>query len=136
MPRVLAAVSPRAWPRLAAILRDWPTVVVSTREELERALNRQRFDMIIVGMHFDQSAACEVLRFIVKRGVRVPLVCIRALPFERGLGAASIDAFRLASHELGAHNFLDLLEYPASEAGNRRLRWLLQELLPEASVPN
>lgn len=129
-PRVLAAVSRGLEPRLRTILPECELCFVHTGAELVRALDESRWDMLIVGMSFDESSAIAALERVVERGERFPVVCVRGVPFGR-LGRPALDALRMALGELGAQNFIDLLEYPDDALGNARVRAMLERLLPQ-----
>ena len=128
--RVLAAVSPGLEARIRAILPECELRFVHTGPELVRALEAWRCDMLIVGLHFDESSAIAALERVLAREETFPVVCVRGLPFNR-LGRPALDALRMALGELGAHNFIDLLEYPDDAPGNARVRGMLERLLPE-----
>jgi hypothetical protein len=130
-PRVVAAVSPDVQHRIRAILPGCELHFVHTGAQLLRALKAARCDMLIVGSHFDESTAVAALERVLGRGETFPVVCVRGLPFTRGLGQGSLDALRMASDELGAQYFIDLLQYPDDEHGNARVRAMLERLLPD-----
>jgi hypothetical protein len=50
------------------------------------------------------------------------------VPFRTPSARRSFDAFRLASSALGAAEVLNLLEFPDDEAGNSRVRSMLDRL--------
>lgn len=129
-PRVLAAVSRGLEPRIRAILHECELYFVRTGAELVRSLDESRWDMLIVGMHFDESSAIAALERVLARGETFPVVCVRGMPFGR-LGQPALDALRMALGELGAQNFIDLLEYPDDALGNARVRAMLERLLPQ-----
>jgi hypothetical protein len=130
-PRVVAAVDRDVERRICAILPQCELHFVRTGEQLLRALDEWPCDMVIVGSHFDQSTAVVALEHVLARGETFPVVCVRGLPFARGLGASTLEALRLASGELGAQHFIDLLQYPDDEPGNARVRAMLERLLPD-----
>jgi hypothetical protein len=128
--RVVAAVSPDVQRRIRAILSGCELHFVHTRAQLLRALEGERCDMLIVGSHFDESTAVAALERVLARGETFPVVCIRGMPFASRLGKPTIEALRMASSELGAQHFIDLLQYPDDEHGNARVRAMLERLLP------
>jgi DNA-binding LacI/PurR family transcriptional regulator len=130
-PRVVAAVSREVQRRIRAILPGCELHFVQTEEQLLRALNEARCDMLIVGSHFDESTAVAALERVLARGASFPVVCVRVMPFAARLGQPTVEALRMASSELGAQHFIDLLQYPDDENGNARVRALLQRLLPD-----
>jgi hypothetical protein len=55
------------------------------------------------------------------------VVCVRGLPSR--LGHRSLHALRTVLDELGARDFIDLLEYPDDALGNARVRAMLERLM-------
>ena len=133
-PRVVAAVSPELRRRIRTVLPACRLCFVDTGAQLARALDEARCDMVIVGLHFDDSSAVAALERVMSREETFPVVCVRGRPFSR-LGETAIDASRLALRQIGAHNFIDLLEYPDDALGNARVQAMLERLLPAAIVP-
>jgi len=132
-PRVVAAVRRTTQRRIRAILPDCELRFVETGTELLRALDGSACDLLIVGLHFDQSSAAQALQRVLSRDENFPVVCVRGLPFSL-LGQSALEAARLAMSELGAHNFIDLLQYPDDALGNERVRTMLERLLPARSA--
>jgi hypothetical protein len=130
-PRVVAAVSPEVQRRIRAILPGCELHFVQTEEQLLRALDEARCDMLIVGSHFDESTAVAALERVLARGETFPVVCVRGMPFATKLGQRTVEALRMASSELGAPHFIDLLQYPDDEKGNARVRAMLERVLPQ-----
>lgn len=126
---MIVAVAAEARERLRAILSRSELRFVDTEEELLRALAEGRCDMLIVGAHFQESSAIAAMEHVFARDKTVPLVCIRGKPFDLPLGKPALDALGMASRALGASNFIDLLEYPDDEAGNARVRAMLERLI-------
>src|SRR5919106_2309530 len=128
-PRVVAAVGGSVQRRIRAILPECELHFVQTGAQLVRALDERQCDMLIIGMHFDESSAVAALERVLSRKATFPVVCVRGRPFTR-LGQPAFDALRMALDALGAHNFIDLLQYPDDEAGNARIRTMLERLIP------
>jgi hypothetical protein len=129
MSRVVAAVSRDVQERIRAILPECELRFVLTGAQLARALDETQCDMVIVGTHFDESSAVEAFERVLSRQETFAVVCVRGVPSVR-LGERSLDALRLALSELGAQNFIDLLQYPDDALGNARVRAMLEQLLP------
>jgi hypothetical protein len=128
-PRVVAAVNPEIRPRIRAVLPGCELRFVHTGAELARALDEARCDMLILGLHFDESSAAAAVERVMSREETFPVVCVRGQAFTL-LGEKSLEASRLALRALGAHNFIDLLEYPNDALGNARVQAMLERLLP------
>jgi hypothetical protein len=125
---VLIAVSGRTQRRMAAILSDCELSFVPSGRGLLQALESRAYDLVIVGAHFDESSALSVLEQLCKRKDVPPLVCVRGAS---RIGRPSVEAVRLASEQLGARGFIDLEQYPENEAGNTRVRRMLEQLLAQ-----
>lgn len=130
-PRVVVAVAPPLQARIRDILRGWELRFVETGAELTVALDEAPYDMVIVSLSFDESSAVAAVQQIFARGAGVPVVCVRGLPFNQ-LRERTLHGLRLALNELGAENFIDLLQYPNDAAGNARLEAMLQRLASPA----
>lgn len=132
-PRVVVAASAEGHRRLRAILPSCDLRLVGTEAQLLRELAEKRCDMLIVGAHFQESSAIGAIERVLARDNTVPVVCIRGKPFAMPLGKAALAALGMASRALGARNFIDLLEYPDDEAGNARVRAMLEGLMSRRS---
>jgi hypothetical protein len=128
-PRIVAAVRRDVQRRIRAVLPECELRFVETGAQLVRALDEARCDMLIVGLHFDDSSAAAALQRVLAREETFPVVCVRGAPFSH-LGETTLEASRMALSELGAQNFIDLLEYPDDALGNARVRAMLERLLP------
>jgi chemotaxis response regulator CheB len=126
---VIAAVSSAARPRISAILRGWELRFVDSGSELVKALADRAWDMMILEVHFNRHAAAAALKCALSGNASFPVVCVRHAPFANR-GHAALDALRMTLGAVGAHAFVDLLEYAEDEAGNVAARALLEGLLP------
>lgn len=127
--RVLVAVAEPARRRAAAILADCDLRFVESCDELLRALDEADHDLLVIGAHFDESSAAALLERVFEREDAGPVVCVRGTSFATRLGKPTVDALRLASEELGAQYFIDLLEFPDDAEGNAHVRRMLERLL-------
>ena len=126
--RVVVAVTHGLRQRIRAILPGCELLFVDTGEELLRKLDDGRCDMLILGTHFEESTALATLERVLARGENFPVVCVRARRLSK-LGRPSLDVLRMALSELGARNFIDLLDYPDDALGNARVRAMLERLM-------
>ena len=129
-PVVLAAVSPAALAAVRTLLGDQFELVVV--HSLDRALNRLargRIDLILAGLHFDDSLLPALLE-AVKRdpSIRdVPVVCGRFLPTV--LKPASVRTASEVSRLLGAEAFIDVWELEQREGRRAAAQSLRNALL-------
>jgi len=123
--RLIAAVSSAARPRIRKVAPKCELRFVESGDELLREI--EHCDMLILGAHFDESTAVAALERVLARRDTLPVVCVRGTGSR--YGQRSLHALRMALNELGAANFIDLLEYPDDESGNARVRALLEHLL-------
>lgn len=130
--RVVAAVSPALRQRMRVILPDCDLRFVADCDDLARELDHERCDMLIVGSHFDDSSAVAALERVRKRPESFPVVCVRGV--RSRFGTRSLHALRMALSELGARNFIDLVDYPDDESGNARVRAMLEPFIPRRSA--
>jgi len=114
--------------RIADILAGHDVVAVRTLAEAQRALQRERYDMVIVAVHFDESRMFDLLRYLQSSGPHGPVVCVRSHHFVSP--AITIEGLEIAAKALGATLFLDLTWYADSAQGNGAVRALLDAMLP------
>ena len=126
--RIVAAVSPDVRGRIRAILADCELRFVDTGAELARALDEAPCDLVLVGLHFEESSALAALEQVFSREQSFPVVCVRGRPF-RCLKERSLHGLRMALSELGVHNFIDLLQFPDDPAGNAHLAAALEGVM-------
>lgn len=127
-PRIVAVVTPDLQPRLRAILAGCDVRFVRTGSDLVRALDETRCDMLIVEVHFDQSAAVAALMYVRARQDTFPVVCMRAVGLAE-TARAVLDALRIALGALVARQLIDLAEHRDDEASNARVRAMLEGLM-------
>jgi hypothetical protein len=132
-PRVVAAVSSGIRTRILAILADCELCFVSTGTELVRALDAAPCALLMVEVHFDESAAAAALRCALACDASFPVVCVRDVPGAKPAHAA-LNALRMAFGSVGARDFIELWEHPEDEAGNARVRARLERHLQPISV--
>lgn len=126
-PRVVVAVSPEVQPRMRAVLPACELRFVESGAELLRALEEERCDLLVLGVHFDESSAVAALERALADGELCPVVFVRG---RRTLyGQRSLNALRMALRELGARYFLDLVRYPDDALGNARVQAMLERLI-------
>ena len=131
-PRVVAAVSSCIRPRILAVLTGCEVCFVSTGTQLVRALDAAPCALLMVEVHFDESAAAAALRCVLACKGNFPVVCVRDVPGAKPAHAA-LNALRMAFGSVGARDFIELWEHPENEAGNALVRARLERHLQPIS---
>ena len=124
---ILVADRPESDRRLAAILAGYELVLVRTLAEARRALRGASFDLVLVGVHFDESRMFDLMRELAE-GTKI--VCVRSQHFQSH--AISLEGLEIAAKALGCALFLDLTWYADDATGNGAVRKLLDALLSPA----
>lgn len=117
--RVLACTIPGTQVRLRAVLPDAELHLAYTTEEALRLLRQHRFDLVLIGLRFDESRGLELPGRIQAEGLEMPrFVGMRGA---RAPAAISPQVFDLPMWALGARDVIDFGAVPDSEAGNRHI---------------
>jgi PleD family two-component response regulator len=128
--KVLLAVSPGSGARLRRVLEGHDVTLVATRTEAWRLLERERFSMVIVGVHFDESQMFSLLADIRSHAKyrKVPVLCVLA---ERPqvLTDVAIEGLDHAVKAMMANGFLNLANIADDEQGNARIRRIIDYLI-------
>ena len=90
-----------------------------------KTLAGEDFDLVLVGLHFDDSRMFDLVRALRagSRNRAVPVVCFRMRPF--AFAAISMQVIELAVKALGAQAFADLASYAVEADGNDALARLV-----------
>jgi DNA-binding response OmpR family regulator len=125
--RILVADTPDSDRRLQEILSGHEVILVRTLSEAQRLLAQQPFDLILTGVHFDDSRMFDLVRHVRARGeTEPPVVCMRSQHFmSPGL---SVEGLEIAARALSCNLFLDLTKYADDANGNAEVRRLLDGL--------
>jgi DNA-binding response OmpR family regulator len=122
--KILVADRPESERRLAAILAGHELKLVRSLSEARSALHGGHFDLVLVGVHFDESRMFDLMRDL-EAGPQV--VCVRSQHFQSH--AISLEGLEIAAKALGCTLFLDLTWYADDDTGNRAVRSLVDALL-------
>lgn len=122
MTKVLVADTPEGDRRISAVLSGYDVKFVRTLGEAQGALARERFDLVLIGVHFDDSRMFDLLRHLQRS--TFPVVCMRSHRFSSP--AITIEGLEIAAKALGCGLFLDLTWYADDPAGNDAVRNLLE----------
>jgi DNA-binding response OmpR family regulator len=127
--RVLVADTAEGDRRIAAILAGYEIKFVRTLDEARRALQADGFDLVLVGVHFDDSRMFDLLRYMQTNPGKAErcVVCMRSQRFVSS--AITVEGLEIAARTLGCELFLDLTWYADDAQGNQAVRTLLDGLL-------
>jgi CheY-like chemotaxis protein len=117
--RVLACTIQGTQARLRAVLPDAELHFVYTTDEALRLLRQHRFDLVMIGLRFDESRGLELPGRILTEGLEMPpFVGLRGA---RTAAAISPQAFDLPMWALGARDVIDFGAIPDNDTGNRHI---------------
>jgi DNA-binding response OmpR family regulator len=128
MKKILVADVPQMDVRYAAALAGWEIAFVRTMSEARHALAAERYDLVAIGVYFDDSQMFDLLRAIRSDNNhgKVPVVCVRGRP---GFTAITSRTLEMTVKALAADDFIDLLHFGDDEAANAELRASVERLL-------
>ena len=128
--KVLLAVPPEETDRLARVLAGHDVACVRDCEEARALLERERFALVILGVHFDESQMFSLLADIRAhaRYRKVPILCVLG---EHGPAVSdiAIEGLDHAVKAMTANGFLNLGNYGDDEEGNARVRRIADYLI-------
>jgi PleD family two-component response regulator len=116
--------------RIGKLLKPYELTFVHTLDEATRALDRSDYDLIIIGVHFDESRMFDLLRQIRadERYQAKPVVCVASQRFGTPI---SIESLEVATRVLGAQAFIDFGRHGDNDAGNAAIRSVVERFLGE-----
>jgi PleD family two-component response regulator len=119
--RFLACTVPGVDGRIAVALAGEQVHFVRTVEEAMHALTHVPFDLVIIGMLFDESRGLELLRRIRANSSfgKVAVAGVRGAKLQRRIPPEAFDVPMLG---MGACDVIDLAAIAPEEAGDRELR--------------
>ena len=128
--RILVADTSDSDRRLSAILAGRDVMFARTIGEAQRLLAQQQFDLVMIGVHFDDSRMFDLVRHVRAGGHHAgkPVACVRSHRFISA-AAISLEGLEIAARALARDVFLDLTKYPDDAHGNAEVRKLLDALL-------
>lgn len=128
MKKILVADVPQMDARYSAAFGGWEIAFVRLLSEARQALGAARYDLVAIGVYFDDSQMFDLVR-VLRSGGRhseVPIICVRGRP---GFTAVTGRTLQVTCQALGADEFIDLLHYGEDDAGNAALRETAERLL-------
>jgi hypothetical protein len=128
MKKILVADVPQMDGRYSPAFAGWEIAFVRSMSEARGALAAARYDLIAIGVYFDDSQMFDLLRLIRKDRVHgdVPVICVRG---RTGFTAITGRTLEMTVTALGADEFIDLLHFGDDDAGNAALRASAEHLL-------
>jgi PleD family two-component response regulator len=110
--------------RLSSMLAGHDLTFVHTIDEAKAVLTGRNFDLIVIGVHFDESRMFDLLRHVrwQERHRATPVVCVLTVEFTRHAIAA--EGLEIAVKALGGTAYLDLKSIADGEG-----RRIIEDLL-------
>ena len=127
--KIVIAATPPVRERLKRVLAGHQLTFAETTPEVISLLTGDRFGMVIISVHFDESQMFALLGDIRAHAKyrKVPIVCVLA---ERGrLSEVAVEGLDHAVKAMTANGFLDLQRFPDEELGNARIRRIIDYLI-------
>jgi PleD family two-component response regulator len=129
--RVLACTSAEAERRLRGILVGDEVRMALTMAAVMQELAQAEFDLIIIGMLFDESRALELLQTLKssEKTARIPVVAIHGAKIPKSV---SPDLFYLPARALGACDVIDFGAIADDPVGNEQIRQRMRRCAAKA----
>jgi PleD family two-component response regulator len=128
--KILVAVTADNDDRLRRVLNEHDVSFVRTCDEANALLRAERFGMVIVGVHFDESQMFTLLADIRAHAKyrKVPILCVLG-NLGRVLTEVAIEGLDHAVKAMMANGFLNLLHFDDDEEGNARIRRIVDYMI-------
>lgn len=127
--KIVVAATPAVRERLERVLEGHQVTFAQTTAAVMSLLSNDKYGMVIISVHFDESQMFTLLGDIRTRSKyrKVPIVCVLA---ERGkLSEVAIEGLDHAVKAMTANGFLDLQRFPDDDTGNMRIRRIVDYLI-------
>jgi DNA-binding NtrC family response regulator len=123
--KLLIADVPQVKARLALVLAFERPVFVHTLVAALKALAADDYDLVLIGVHFDDSRMFDLLREVRSRSRNgaVPIACYRLRPL--AFAALSTQVIEVTVKALGGLSFTDLASHATEEGANVALAQLV-----------
>lgn len=101
---------------------------VRTVPEAREALAAQRYDLVAIGVYFDDSQMFDLVRVVRNDDTQneLPIVCVRSGP---GFTAVTARTLETTLKALAVDEFVDLVHFGDEQSGNAALRASVERLL-------
>jgi PleD family two-component response regulator len=128
--KVLVAVVHDNQERIGRILAGHELVFVTTCDEARSLLEMEKFGLVVLGVHFDESQMFSLLGDIRAHAKyrKVPILCVLD-SWGRTLSEVAIEGLDHAVKAMMANGFLNLLHFPDDDEGNARIRRIVDYLI-------
>jgi DNA-binding NtrC family response regulator len=127
--KILIAATAAVAERLAHVLQGHELVFAQTSQDVMARLSRERYGIVILSVHFEESQMFALLADIRAHSLyrKVPIVCV--LGHRGRLTEAAVEGLDHAVKAMTANGFLDLTRFPDDESGNARIRRIVDYLI-------
>lgn len=128
--KILVAVVHDNQERIAGILAGHDLKFVTTSEEARSLLETEKFGLVVLGVHFDESQMFSLLGDIRAHAKyrKVPILCVLG-SWGRTLSEVAVEGLDHAVKAMMANGFLNLLHFPDDDEGNARIRRIVDYLI-------
>ena len=128
--KILLAVVLDNRERLARVLEGHDLVFVDNSDDARALLEKERFGLVMLGVHFDESQMFSLLGDIRAhaRYRKVPILCVLG-SWGRMLSEVAVEGLDHAVKAMMANGFLNLLHFADDEEGNARIRRIADYLI-------
>lgn len=128
--KILVAVVHDNRERLTRVLEGHDLVFVETGDEAREELENQRFGLVFLGVHFDESQMFSLLSEIRAHAMyrKVPILCVLG-SWGRLLSEVAVEGLDHAVKAMMANGFLNLMHFPDNAEGNARIRRIADYLI-------
>ena len=128
MKKILVADVQQMEVRYLSAFAGWEIAFARTMSEARRALAAARYDLVAIGVYFDDSQMFDLLPVIRGDTVHgdVPVMCVRG---RTGFTAITGRTLEMTVKALAADEFIDLLHFGDDDGGNAALRGTAERLV-------
>ena len=128
MKKILVADVPQMDGRYSAAFAGCEMVFARTMSEAHQALDAGRYDLVAIGVYFDDSQMFDLVRALRSddEHSEVPIVCVRG---RSGFTAVTGRTLEVTLKALAVDEFADLLHFGDDAAGNAALRGAVERFL-------
>ena len=128
--KILMAVVHDNRERLTRVLEGHDLVFVETGEAARELLESERFGLVFLGVHFDESQMFSLLGEIRAHACyrKVPILCVLG-SWGRMLSEVAVEGLDHAVKAMMANGFLNLMHFPDNAEGDARIRRIADYLI-------